>query len=63
MPCRLHKCNKILGDERGCVMKISGTIQMLKLLCELYGDVKLVELAERIKGGKRVGNHRQNQSA
>jgi hypothetical protein len=44
-------------------MKVSGTIQMLKLLCELYGDAKLVELAGMIKGGKRVGNHRQNQRA
>jgi len=36
-------------------MKLSGTIQMLKLLCELFGDVKLTELAERVKGGITVG--------
>lgn len=34
-------------------MKISGTIQMLKLLCELFGDVKLTELAAKFKGGER----------
>ena len=32
-------------------MKLSGTIQMLRLLCEVFGDITLPELAERLKGG------------
>ena len=31
-------------------MKLSGTIQMLHLLCEPFGDITLPELAERLKG-------------
>lgn len=33
-------------------MKISGTIQILKLLCELFGDITLAELATKFKGGE-----------